>query len=169
MKSLRIFFAVLLTVVTLTHSTPSQATVGAFVAAPVLIAGIAITGTGVIGTAIYASKCGNGDLNELCKAFIVILGIPVIAVGLIVLDGEQDIAFSELSAAEASKIGVSAADLAIYNSEIDQANMLMADVKSELSQLEKPTAQDSAKAWSAVRDFVSPATYATMQKIVSPR
>ena len=169
MKSLRIFFAVLLTVVTLTHSKPSQATVGAFVAAPVLIAGIAITGTGIVGTAIYASKCGNGDLNEICKALIVILGIPVIAVGLIVLDGEQDIAFSELSASEASRLGVSEAELATYNSEIDQANMLMADVKSELSKLEKPTAQDSVKAWSAVRDLVSPATYATMQKIVSPR
>lgn len=167
MNKLRIFIALVLTVVTLTHSKPSQATVGAIVSAPVLIAGIAIAGTGVIGTAIYASKCGNGDMNEICKLFIVMLGIPVIAVGLIVLDGEQDIAFSELSKTEAAKIGVSSSELAVYNSEVEQANMLMAEVKSELSKLEKPTAQDSRVAWNAVRDLVSPATYTVMQKIAS--
>lgn len=169
MNKIRLFIALVLTVVTLSQSKPSQATVGAFVAAPVLIAGLAITGTGVIGTAIYASKCGNGDLNELCKVFILMLGIPVIAVGLIVLDGEQEIAFHELTNAEAAKIGVSNDELAVYNSEIDQANMLMADVKSELSKIAKPTAQDSASAWSSVKELVSPATYATMQKIASQK
>ncbi len=169
MNKLRVFVAVLLTVVTLSHSKPSQAAVGAIVSAPVLIAGIAIAGTGVIGTAIYSSKCGNGDLNEICKVFILIIGVPIILVGLAVLDGEQELAFRELNVSEAAKIGASQSELEIYNSELDQANMLMADVKSELSRIKNPTAQDSKNAWSAVKDLVSPATYTVMQKIASQK
>lgn len=168
MNKLRLFIALLLTVVTLTHSKPSQATVGAFVSAPVLIAGIVIAGGGTIVTAVNAAKC-DGDLSSLCAGFIWLLGIPVIAVGLIVLDGEQEIAFTELTAAEAAKLGVTASELEIYNSEVDQANALLADVKSELSKLEKPSAQDSKIAWDAVSGLISPETYATMQKIVSPK
>jgi hypothetical protein len=94
---------------------------------------------------------------------------PVVAIGLVMLDGEQQVEFRELSKAEANKLGVTATDLEIYNSEVDQANMLMADVKAELSKIEKPSVEDSGVAWSGVKDLVSPATYATMQKIVSQK
>lgn len=169
MKKLKAFFAVLLTVATLSHSTPSQATVGIFTVTPVLIAGLAITGGGAIGTAISAGKCSTGEAQGLCQALMIILGIPVLALGLIVLEGEQEIAFRELNSAEAEKIGVSSNDLEIYNSEIDQANMLMADVKTELSRMNKPTAKDASKVWNDVKELVSPATYSTMQKIATQK
>ena len=100
---------------------------------------------------------------------MILIGAPVILLGLVVLDGEQEVQFRELNRSEAAKIGISAQELAVYNSEIDQANMLMADVKSELSKIEKPTAKDSAAAWVGVRDLVSPETFASMQKIVSQK
>lgn len=172
MNKIRIFIALLLTVVTLTHTKPSQAAVGALVSTPVLIAGLVIGGAGLVGTAIGIAKCnegGSSDTNGLCGAFMVIVGAPVILLGLVVLDGEQEVQFRELSHKEAAKIGISSDDLAVYNSEIDQANMLIADVKTELSKIRKPTAQDSEAAWNDVKDLVSPATYATMQKIVSQK
>lgn len=172
MKNLRIFFAVLLTFVTLTHTKPSQAAVGALVSTPVLIAGLVIGGGALVGTTIGVVKCnenGGGSESGLCGAIMILIGAPILILGLVVLDGEQEVQFRELNDAEAAKIGISSDDLEIYNSEIDQANMLIADVKTELSKIKKPSAQDSAKAWSSVKDLVSPATYETMQKIVSQK
>ncbi len=173
MKTLRIFVALLLTVVTLTHTKPSQAAVGALVSTPVLIAGLVIGGAGLVGTTIGVVKCnrdgGGGEGSGLCGALMILIGAPVIILGLVVLDGEQEVQFRELNDQEAAKIGIPSEDLAVYNSEIDQANMLIADVKTELSKIKKPTAQDSAAAWNGVKDLVSPATYATMQKIVSQK
>ena len=170
MKHVRIFFAVLLTVVSLTQSKPSQAAVGALVSTPVLIAGLAIGGAGLLGTAAGVAGCNrNGDSMNICRDITILIGSPIILLGLIVLEGEQEVQFRELTPSEAAKIGISGDELAVYNSEIDQANMIMGDVKSELSKIERPTAQDSAAAWNNVRDLVSPATYSTMQKIVSQR
>lgn len=165
MNKLRTFIAVILTVSTLSYSRPSQATVGAFVSVPVLVAGIVITGGGYWWTGKLIKDCGG---DGLCGLAILITG-PIMLVGLVVLDGEQPVAFRELDEDEASRLGISKSELAIFNSEVDQANMLLADVKTELSKVEKPTAQDSAIAWSEVRDLVSPATYTVMQKIVSQK
>ena len=172
MNKLKAFIAVLLTVVTLTHTKPSQAAVGALVSTPVLIAGLVIGGAGVIGTTVQMVRCGNSgnsDMQGVCAAFTLVIGLPVILLGLVVLDGEQQVEFRELTNAEAKKLEISQADLAVYHSEIDQANMLIADVKAELSKVAKPTAQDSEKAWSSVKDLVSPETFETMQKIVSQK
>ncbi|MES2527462.1 MAG: hypothetical protein V4598_10260 [Bdellovibrionota bacterium] len=168
MKSLRIFFALLLTVVTLTASKPSQAAIGAAVSTPLLIAGIVIAGGGAVTTLISVKKC-QPDGTGLCSAFVVLLLAPVVILGLALLDGEQQVEFRELNSKEAAKLEVSASELAVYNSEIDQANMLVADVKSELSKIEKPSEADSAKAWGNVKDLVSAETFSVMQKIVSQK
>ncbi|MFL5783591.1 MAG: hypothetical protein ACJ76H_03205 [Bacteriovoracaceae bacterium] len=169
MKQLKIFFAVLMTAVTLTHTKPSQAAVGAFVGTPVLIAGLAIGGAGIVTTIAGVASCKPGDSSGLCQGLIVLVFAPVVLLGLVVLEGEQKVEFRELSKEEANKLGISSNELAVYNSEVDQANMLVADVSAELSKIEKPTSEDSGVAWSKVKDLVSPETFATMQKIVSQK
>ncbi len=170
MNKLKAFFAILLTVATLSHTKPTQAAVGAIVATPVLVAGLYITAVAAGGTIAGLISCKkSGDNSGLCKGLILLVGAPVILLGLVVLDGEQDVEFRELNITEASKLGVSEDDLAVYNSEVDQANMLMADVKAELSQKKKATAEDSKVAWNAVKDMVSAETFSTMQKIVSQK
>lgn len=170
MQKLKAFIAVLLTVVTLSHSKPSQAAVGAFVSTPVLIAGLVIAGGSGVLTLSGMKKCGNsGESSGLCQGLILLLGLPFIALGVIVLDGEQGVAFKELSSAEASQLDIPASDLAVYNAEVDQANMLLADVKAELASKKKATAEDSVNAWENLKDTVSPETYATMQKIASQK
>ncbi len=168
MKSLRVFFAVLLTVVTLTQSKPSQAAVGAAVSTPVLIVGIVIAGGAGVVTLSTLHGC-RGDSSGLCKGLTILILGPLVLLGLVILDGEQQVEFRELSSVEAVKLEVSANDLAVYNSEVDQANMLVADVKAELSKIEKPSSEDSASAWSNVKELVSPATFTVMQKIVSQK
>ncbi len=168
MKSLRLFVALLLTVVTLTHSKPSQAAIGAAVSTPVLIVGIVIAGGAGVVTLSTLHGC-RGDSSGLCAGLTILLLAPIVLLGLVVLDGEQQVAFRELNSTEAATLNVSASDLAAYHSEIDQANMLVADVKAELSKIEKPSAADSASAWGKVKDLVSPATFSVMQKIVSQK
>jgi hypothetical protein len=169
-NKLKVFIAILLTVVTITNTKPAKAAEGSFVGGPVLVAGLWITGGAIVGTFVGGPiMCRNESADSMCLLIPVMLGMVAGAIGLLVLDGEQEYQFQELSEAQAKKIGVSAQDLAVYNSEIDQANVLMAEVKTELSKIEKPTAQDSVVAWSAVKDLVSSETYSTMQKIVSQK
>ncbi len=168
MKSLRVFIALLLTVVTLTASKPSQAAVGAAVSTPVLIVGIVIAGGAGVVTLSTLHGC-RGDSSGLCSGLTILLLGPIVLLGLVVLDGEQQVEFRELNKAEAAKLEIAASDLATYHSEIDEANMLVAEVKTELSKIEKPTSEDSAAAWGKVKDLVSPATFSVMQKIVSQK
>jgi hypothetical protein len=166
MKTLRVFVALLLTVATLTHSRPSQAAVGAAFSAPVLIAGIVIAGGGSIVTVKMLHDC-RGDSSGLCAGLTALVLGPIVILGLVILDGEQKVEFKELNLSQAQKLGISSQELAVYNSELDQANMLVADVQSELSKIENPDETDSAAAWNAVKEMVSPETFATMTKIVS--
>lgn len=153
MKQLTIFFSLLLTLSAITHSRPAQAAVGTGGGA--VIAGLALAGGGLYSI----RKCNNlGCLD---------IGAMMMLAGIIILEGEQEIGFRELSPDEATKLGVSASELETYNDEVDQANMLVSDVASELSEFENPSAQDSATIWNSVKDFVSPATYKVMQKIAS--
>lgn len=168
MNKFRLFIAALLTVVTLSHSKPSQAAVGAFVGAPLLIAGVVVAGGGAITYALGKDQCGSNEYG-LCSGLWGLFTAPIILIGLVLLDGEQQVAFGELSPEQAKSLGVSAADAAIFNAEVDQVNMLMQDVKEELSQIKKPTVNDSAAAWSNVKDMVSPETFAVMKKIAEQK
>jgi hypothetical protein len=167
MKHLRLFLAVLLTVTTLTHSRPSQAGAGVLTGG-VVLAGVAILGGGTAIVLNSGDGCDN-DAFGICKAIMTIVLLPTVVIGMVLLDGEQLVEFKELSKTDAINLGVSSSDLEIYNSEVDQVNMLVSEVKAELSKLEKPGVEDSAVAWSSMKDLVSPATFATMQKIVSQK
>ncbi len=169
MKNIRIFFAVLLTVVTLSHSKPSQAAVSIFTGGATAILGLKVIAVGVVGgyatAAIAQSTCTSGDcFNGILG---VLLGGAVIAVGVVILDGEQAVEFQELDKKKATLLGVSESERESFNSELDQVNMLLEEVTEKMTSLESPTAQDSADAWNNVKDLVSPLTFSAMQKIAS--
>ncbi len=168
MKSLTVFLAVILTVFTLTQ--PSQAAVGKIIGnKKVVTVGLAMTGAGVAiaagGAAIVNATCQ--DLGCLAVLFPLMGGAIVGAAGLITLDGEQELQFQSLDRVSAKKIGVSEIERRTYNNEIDQANMLLSDVSVEISKLKDPSVLDAARLWEEVSSLVSPATFTTMQKIVS--
>lgn len=172
MNKLKTFIAVVLTVVTLSHSTFSEAAVGKLTHRQKLVtAGLAISGTGVAitigGMAIVKATCV--DLGCLAVLFPIMAGGIVAVAGLITLDGEQEMQFMALNQTDAARIGVSESERVSFNEEIDQANMMMTDVAVEMTKLSNPTAQDSLNAWNQVKDLVSPQTFAAMQKIVSQK
>lgn len=171
MNKIRIFLALILTVVSLTHSKPSKAAVGLFTGGSTAVVGLAVIGTGVVGGYVASAIVGR-DCRELgCLIVLVpvVAGLAVAAVGVVILDGEQTIEFKELDKAAAAKLAISEEERTSFNAELDQANMLLADVASEMTKIEKPTAQDSVNAWTQVKDLVSPATFSAMQKIAAQK
>ncbi|MES2527463.1 MAG: hypothetical protein V4598_10265 [Bdellovibrionota bacterium] len=171
MNKLKAFFAILLTVVTLTHSKPSQAAVGLFTGGSVAVVGLAVIGTGVVGgwiaTEIVTDGCS--DLGCLIGIVPFIAGLAVAAIGVVILDGEQTVEFKELDKVAAKKLGINELERASFNAELDEANMLLAEVASEMTKIQKPTAQDSVSAWSQVKDMVSAETFSAMQKIAAQK
>ncbi len=171
MHKMKILFAVLLTVVTLTHSKPSKAAVGLFTGGSTAVVGLYVIGAGVAGGLIGAEIMGRDcrEMGCLIVIFPVIAGAAVAAVGIVILDGEQEIEFTALDKAAAAKLNISEAERASFNEELDQANMLLADVATEMTKLAKPSAQDSVNAWNQVKDLISPLTFTAMQKIASQK
>ena len=166
MKTIKTFIAVVLTVSTLSYSKPSQAVVSLATGGTALI-GLSMMGVGVVGGVVATAIVGQGCRMEGCYVVLVpvVIGAGIAAIGLLILDGEQQIEFKALTKAEAAKLGITGSELAAYNEELDQANMLLSDVAEEMSKLEKPSAEDSINAWKQVKDLVSSETFTVMQKI----
>ncbi len=172
MQKLKVLFVTLLAVLTLAHSTPSEAVVGKLThRQKVVTVGLAMTGSGVAiaagGFALVSATCV--DMGCLAVLFPLAIGGVIGIAGLITLEGEQELQFTALDRVAAQRIGVSDAERVAFNEEIDQANILISDVSHQLSTIENLTVEDSASLWDSMRSFVSPETFSAMQKIVSQR
>ena len=160
-----------LLIVTSLSSKPSQAAIGAIASAPVVItAGLVALGIGATGVAgtIAASLLVQNNGQDLGDGFF-FNGVTAFGtlgvVGLIVLEGEQQLAFTELTTAEALKLNISESEKQSFNAELDQVNAVMAQVTAEVSSLENPTLADSQAAWMEVSQSLSPESFTVMQKI----
>lgn len=85
-----------------------------------------IVGGGTYGATKLAQR---GTLGKIAA---VILGIPVIVYGLLILEGEQQIMFSKITAQEAKDLGLTQSETISFNHEVDQVNALAAHVNDEL-------------------------------------
>ncbi len=166
MKKILNLFFVAMTVFTISNSKPSEAAVGALVGGPFVLIGLITVGAGGVVAAIPLTCAPNCKEGAIAVLF---LGAIIAAVGLVVLDGEQPFAFSELSASEAKNLGINAHDLDIYHSELEQANALVKEVTYQLSKVENQKVEDSARAWSSVEDLVSSETFSVMRKIANQK
>ncbi len=168
MKSFKAFLFAVVTATMLFNSQPSKAAVGAIVAAPAVVVG-GLVAAGLGGSALFFGTDLFDHCPNTCEGGVVagLLGITMIGLGVILLDGEQEIQFSTLNSKQARALGISAAELSSFNSEIDQANFLMSYVKDEVVGLKTTNFEESAKIWNEVKDQVSPETFSAMAKISS--
>ncbi len=169
MKKFSRFLAVVLTVSTLTASSPSQSAVSLVTFnAPLalmslgMLAGAGVTG--IIGDKAYHSY---DDVISSGGAFLQAGAAIIAIVGIITLDGEggQKLAFAELSPKQAKLLGVSVEESRIFNSELDMANQVLTQVTSELDQMEKPQAKDAKALWEQYESMLSVQTVSVMKKI----
>jgi hypothetical protein len=136
------------------HSQESKAAVG-LVAAPALIsAGVVLTALGGAGT-VAICKNASGDAGLFVAGLVFFITLPMAAIGLVLLDGEQTMQYASLSIADAKKLSLSSYEHSAYNSEIDQLNNHASYVQEEVSRDGKATAEEAADVWGQVKDTVS--------------
>lgn len=169
MKLLKSSLVALVAVLMITTSKPSQAAVGAISGNPALvISGLQVTGGGAVlfGLGMAAGRADNSMMG-MSGLLPGLFGFALGLVGLVMMDEDQSLSFDQLSESEAQKLGLTSAELELYNAEIDQVNALASHVDNELSQVAKPSLKDSAAVWATVQDAISPGTFSAMQKITS--
>ena len=155
MKTLKaIVFALLITIVPVQQS---KAAIGLFGGAgsraiPTLFGG-------VVGTAAGFLDSWNNGTSLL--TYILVYG------GLILLEDEGQIAFSKINEAQAKKLGITKAQMDIFNAELDEVNVIVLEVASELNP--QSSIEDSKRAWANYTDMLSPETVKTMKAIISQK
>lgn len=140
---------------------PARAAVGISFAAPfAVVAGVAAMG-------ISAGAAYGG--YRLVKTGKTALGIGVMILsagggyfGFLLLDGEQGAKFSELSAEGASDLGITAAELEIYNSEVEQVNAIAREIGSELTKQNSDSADLARDMWMELGTQLAPETMKTV-------
>lgn len=123
---------------------------------------IAISGLAapVVGTVIsYVTSEEDGCEGGACVVGLVLGGM----LGLVLLEEQGNVHFSELSNAQAESLGIDKRSQMIFNSELEEANILLSEVAG---QMKKHSTQSEARAaWNELKDYVSPETFKVMQKI----
>ncbi len=137
----------------------SEAAVGLVAAPAVIVVGGVVAAVGGVLT-IDAFAAGPictapGFDGVLSCLFTGIIGMSVGAVGLLILDGEQELAFSEARSSMKHLKGVSAEEIAVYNSELDQLNAINSEITAEVK---ADKSVDAKARWMEMSEHLSPET-----------
>ena len=164
-KRIKVLSLSLVVAMTLTATSPARAALAAssFGTTTTVIMGLVMVGgSGVLTFFSFKQK------PIWQKVLLVMAAIPLAGLGLLVLDGEngKEVSFGPLESSDADALGVTAQEIAIYNSEIDQANFITSEVVSAMESVKDPRPEDSVKAWEDVKENVSPETIKVMQQIL---
>jgi hypothetical protein len=124
---------------------------------------IAISGLAspIVGAVIsYATSEEDGCEGGACVVGLVLGGM----LGLVLLDEQGgNVEFSKLSDDQAQKLNISVNDQKVFNSELEEANLLLSEVASQMKK--DSTQEDARAAWNEYRDYLSPATFKVMKRI----
>lgn len=161
MKHVRSFIFILMAFITLMSSKPSQAAVGAMVGSPVVVtAGILVAGGGV--TAAVVDLTTPGQWTGIFALFV---GLPLLLLGVLILDGEQSLSFAPLSAEDAKKLGVTSSERKSFNAEIDQINALASHVDAELTEMKSEDPAVAGALWTEVKEMITPESFSALVKV----
>lgn len=124
---------------------------------------LAIVGGGLTGISSAATFMDLDGFDESPVWFLSSL------LGLLILDGEHgaELEFSNINSNDITGTGHTSEDIEIYNSELDQINLIFEQVEHDLSRIDDPTMEDSRLAWESYRMSVSPESYSVMQSIMA--
>lgn len=148
--------SVLLTVGTVRTTNAAIATYTAFFS-PAAAAKLALTGLATIGIGYGGSYVMKKTLCEGEKGCLA----PMVAgwiIGMIFLDeGTGMVEFRKLDRNLSTQLNVETLDIEIFNSELEEANAVLAEVSSKLT--EKTTHEDLANLWEEYEDYLSPESF----------
>jgi hypothetical protein len=163
--ALPLLFAVLAaTTVYPTHR--AEAMVGLATGNPVIaVLGLASMAGGA-GAFVYEATTSNDMISGYLDGLA--LGALGTIVGLTLLSdsASQDVAFAPITSPQAARsIGLTSAELAAYNDELDTINLIREDVASQIQGNSKQDVAKAASLWENYRDDLSPAAFSAMQKV----
>ncbi len=90
--------------------------------------------------------------------------LPILA-GFVILDGEQELTYKELSQEQSNKLNMTELERLSFNAEIDQVNATVSFVANELAEMEDPRSEDSIRIWKDVKDLLSPEAFSALIKV----
>lgn len=126
-------------------------------AGAVALAGLGSVGVGFLATMNSSSCDGGGCLVGF------LLGATV---GAILLDNETGkFEFKKLDLDNAKSLGLNAREMEIYNSEIEEVNLVFEEVSSQLSN--ESTIEESEALWSEYQDYLSSESFEVMKKLAT--
>ncbi len=145
----------------------SQAAIGGMTALfnPVIggkiaLTGLATAGAGTIGSLFYRGSCGSGE----CLAPL-FFGVSI---GLILLDeANGKIEFTKIDPASAHELGLKKFEVLIFNSEVEEANLVLSEVISQIN--ESTTHEDVTEIWSEYESILSPESFNVMKALASKK
>ncbi len=92
--------------------------------------------------------------------------VPILA-GFVILDGEQELTYKELSKTDSEKLNLTESERMSFNAEIDQVNATVSFVADELAEMEDPKSEDSVRIWKDVKDLLSPEAFSALSKVTA--
>lgn len=132
---------------------------GAPVAAgTIAMSGLATTAVGFLGT-VSDDNCDGGA----CLVYFVLGAF----IGIVLLDDKSALEFKNVTLDNVKKLGLKKSDIDIYNSELEEVNMLFNEVTSELTKDSTP--QEAKRLWNQYSDLVSSETFSVMQALASQK
>lgn len=131
-----------------------------FGGAPAVVVGVAAMGLAAGGAygGYRLIKTGRPVLGGLA-----ILGSAALGVfGFALLDGGQEAQFTELTPEGAEQLGISEAERAVYNEEVEQVNAIAREIGSELLRMKSNDPELARDMWMELGTELSPETMKTV-------
>jgi len=139
----------------------SNAVVGALTSSAAgVVLGYAVTG-GAAYTGLRTMTKAKTFLQAMGGLAITVIGAYI---GIVVLDGENDISLGEIDEVQQEKMGLSDQQVAVFNSELGQANMVLDTIKQEALEANLNGKEINLK-WKDYSSYLSPETFEVIQAI----
>lgn len=169
MKNLKQILAVVLIASMFTATAPQKANAGVGIVVAIFsgVPGLVLMGVGGASAAVgYVAADGHCDEDGWTCGARFVGGLPLLGAGIVLLDDDSHtLQFGVIASADAQKIGMSEAELAAYNSELDEINAVRTQIGAELAREEKPSIEQSRELWNKYSQELSPEAFAGVQKI----
>lgn len=122
------------------------------------VAGAGSVATGITLTAIFG--------NAYAFLALSVLGATTGIIGIVVLDEKSaELKFSALDPEKAKMLGISEKDLQIFNSEIEELNVVKEDIESRMTK--KTTEKEVIELWKVGQEYLAPETLQVAARIIS--
>ncbi len=105
----------------------------------------------------FGSMLASSVVSASVSIAVMMVSVPVAALGLVVLDEKNaNLSFSVLAEEDVSMLGATAQELNVYNSQVDELNAVTDEIESIVT--DKTSTEEINRLWQEYKDTLSPET-----------